>query len=107
MITAIPGDKVLFDGHEWNVWMTSKSDAPTAMCVIDRPEHPGRACGMVTLMRMRQELTVIPRPAPVYGGDPPATGGPAEREQVASRTGSGVPGPSALEAPGGTPRGEP
>ena len=63
--TLIPGDRVLFDRHEWEVFITprgeQRSDSPID---IFRYEHPGRASAVIDLVRQRCELTLIPRRAP-------------------------------------------
>jgi hypothetical protein len=71
MLTVVPGDRVLFGGHEWRVFITSKSHDPDAPVWITRPECPGRACDVIDLLRQRRELTLIPRAAPVLSGDDP------------------------------------
>jgi hypothetical protein len=63
--TLIPGDRVLFAGHEWEVFITPRGDQrDDAPIVIFRPEHPGRACSMIDLVRQRCELRLIPRRVP-------------------------------------------
>ena len=68
MLTVIPGDTVLFANHEWEVFIASKSHEPDAPVCIWRPEHPGRACNVIDLIRQRSELTLVPRsPTPPVG----------------------------------------
>jgi hypothetical protein len=60
--TLIPGDRVLFAGHEWEVFITPRGDQRDATPIdIFRPEHPGRPCRMIDLVRQRCELRLIPR----------------------------------------------
>lgn len=60
--TLVPGDRVRFDGHEWEVFVTGKGwqsdDSP--ICIF-RPEASDRACDVIDLMRQRCELVLVPR----------------------------------------------
>jgi hypothetical protein len=61
-ITLIPGDRVLFDGHEWSVLLTLRGEQRD-----DSPVHIWRGdglLGVIDLVRLRGELTPIPRAAP-------------------------------------------
>lgn len=62
--TLIPGDRVTFAGHEWEVFITprgeQRDDSPID---IFRYEHPGRASDVIDLLRQRGELRMIPRKA--------------------------------------------
>ena len=62
--TLVPGDRVRFDGHEWEVFITPRGDQrPDSPIDIFRYEHPDRASDVIDLIRQRQELTLIPRGA--------------------------------------------
>jgi hypothetical protein len=62
--TLIPGDKVRFDRHEWEVFMTLRGEQhDDSPIVIFRYEHPDRASDVIDLVRQRCELTLIPRKA--------------------------------------------
>ena len=60
--TLIPGDHVLFDGYEWEVFITprgnQRDDSPID---IYRYEQPGRPSATIDLLRQRCELRLIPR----------------------------------------------
>lgn len=60
--TLIPGDRVLFNGHEWDVFITprgeQRNDSPI---YIYRVLHPGQASDVIDLLRQRCELVLIPR----------------------------------------------
>jgi len=64
METLIPGDRVRFAGHEWEVFITPRSNqhAGTPICIF-RYEHLDRASDVIDLIRQRGELTLIPRDA--------------------------------------------
>ena len=61
--TLFPGDRVLFDRHEWEVFITPRGDQrPDSPISIFRYEHPGRACDVIDALRPRCELRLIPVP---------------------------------------------
>lgn len=66
--TLFPGDRVRFDRHEWEVFITPRgeqsADSPIS---IFRPEHLDRACRMIDALRQRGELRLIPRAMPDDG----------------------------------------
>jgi hypothetical protein len=61
-ITLVPGDRVRFAGDEWEVFVTPRGDQTDASAIcIFRYLNPGRASDVEDLMRLRGELTLIPR----------------------------------------------
>lgn len=61
--TLVPGDRVLFGGQTWEVFITPIHETPESLISIFRYEAEGRACGVIDLLRLRSELTLIPRAA--------------------------------------------
>lgn len=62
--TLIPGDRVLFNGQEWEVFITPMEERNDSAIWIFRYSTPGQAGPVYDLMRQRRELTLIPRVAP-------------------------------------------
>jgi hypothetical protein len=59
-ITLIPGDRVRFDGHEWDVLITPREQNHDSPIFIWRSSDEG--LGAVDLVRSRRELVLVPRP---------------------------------------------
>jgi hypothetical protein len=59
--TLIPGDRVLFDGHGWEVFVAPHDQMHDSAVCIFRYDTPGRAGRVIDLIRPRCELTLVPR----------------------------------------------
>ena len=55
--TLLPRDRVMFDGKEWEVFLSMRVQTPDSPVVIWRSE----GLEAPTLTRLRRELTLIPR----------------------------------------------
>jgi hypothetical protein len=66
--TLVPGDRVLFNRHEWEVFIAGYDQRDDSAICIFRYRTPGRASVVEDLMRQRCELVLIPRrPSPNDG----------------------------------------
>jgi hypothetical protein len=66
--TLVPGDRVRFAGHEWEVFVTPRGDQrDDTPIVIFRAEHPDCVSPMIDLVRQRCDLRLIPRAADADG----------------------------------------
>ena len=55
--TLVPGDRVVFDGREWTVFLTPRNQRPDSPIAIHRTDRPQ----FEDLIRRRDELRLVPR----------------------------------------------